>query len=246
MQNLFSRSPWERAAVVSLRGPLLGQAANTCEPTPEGGQRCADGTYLPPGCGQGSSAAVQGAPPASSFPVVPVTLAVVGAAAVGAYLLSGRRLGVPAEAAETLAKIEDLSGSIRAERAADSWNHSQYVAKNKENYDLLYKEKAAENHLVEQEKLWEASHRNYEALQAATVGLEQLKAQRAAVKAEAEDFLARVQQNGQTVMRLRQQALYLIETLPPELQADARRTFDPCFKGQSMQGAFLGQVRLIR
>lgn len=245
MQTLFSRSPWERPSVVSLRGPVLGQAADTCEPTPEGGQRCADGTYLPPGCGEGSPETVQGKPLVDDFPVIPVALALVGASAIGYYFLGNKRLGISPEAAETIAKIEDVAGSIKAERAADAWNHAQYVAKGKENYDLLYKEKAAEQNLVEQNRIWETAHRNFDALKAAEAEVETIRSQRAAVKAEADDFRARVEQNAQNVLNLRQKALYLIETLPQELQADARRTFDPCYQAGTMQGAFLGQVSLV-
>jgi hypothetical protein len=156
--------------------------------------------------------------------------------------MSGRRLGASPETAETIAKIEDVASSIRAERAADAWNHAQYVAKGKENYDLLYKEKAAEQNFAEQNRIWEAAHRNFDALKAAEAELETIRSQRAAVKAEAEDYRARVDQNAQNVLNLRQKALYLISTLPEEIQAEARRTFDPCFKGNTMQGAFLGQV----
>lgn len=242
MQNLFSRSPWERPAVAPPSHPLLGQAA-TYEPTPEGGKRSSDGTYHPPGCPTGSPETIQGQP-SGAVPLVPIAIAVGAVAAVGAYLLSGPRKQLGAEPTETLATIQDLSSSIQSERASDAWNFSQAAAKTKENIDLLYKEKAAEDALAEQNRIWETTHRNADALQTATVNLEAIMGQRAAVKAEIDDFRARMNENAQNVVNLRNKALYLISTLPEGLQVDARRTFDPCFKGQTMQGAFLGQIRL--
>jgi hypothetical protein len=225
---------------------MLGQAV-TCEPTPEGGKRCSDGTYLPPGCPTGSPETVQGQPSGAGegFPILPAALALVGVAAAGAYLLSGRGKRLGAEPTETLATLQDVASSIQSERASDAWHFAQVVAKTKENTDLLYREKAAEDALAEQNRIWETTHKNPDALQIATINLETIAGQRAAVKAEIDDFRARVNQNAQNVVTLRNKAMYLISTLPEELQVDARRIFDPCFKSQTMQGAFLGQIRLI-
>lgn len=247
MQNLFSRSPWERAAVIPLRGPILGQVSPNCEPTPEGGQRCANGTYLPPGCAPGSPQAIQGQPTTATFPIVPA-LAVVGTAAAAYFLLSGQRLGVTEEGAleRILAKIEEITTSIKAERAADAWNFSQYLAKSKENLDLLEKERVAGLELARQTQIWETNHRNADQLQAAQATFDSIQAQRINLKLEIDDFRSRVDGNSQNVVTLRQQALEWIDTLPEELREDARKKIDPCFKNPVMQGAFLGQVRLVR
>lgn len=243
MQNLFVRSPWERQPVVVLRSAGLGQNAPACEATPEGGQRCADGTYLPPGCAPGSAETLQGKPLISDFPVVPVALAVAGAAVVGTILMSGpKRLGaeIPERALEQLTSI---GNAIRSEREADAFNFSQYQSLMKQNYDLLEKERVAQVTLAEQNRLWEATHRNMEALQAATTEFETISSQRAAIKAEAEEYRQRVERNAQNVIYLRQTAAPIIAGLPADVQADARRLIDPCARPGpvAMQGGFLGQ-----
>jgi hypothetical protein len=245
MQNLFARSPWERQRFVVLQTAGLGQnAPASCELTAEGGQRCADGTYLPPGCAPGSPETLQGKPLLSNFPVVPVALAVAGVAAASAILMSGpHRMGaeIPAPALERLTSI---GNAIRSEREADAFNFSQYQSKMKENYELLERERQAEIHLREQNRLWEATHQNYEALQAATTALETVTGQRAAIKAEAEDYRQRVDRNSQNVVSLRQDAGQIIAGLPADTQTSAWKLIDPCAKGPAMQGAFLGQVRM--
>jgi len=248
MQTLFNRSPWERPTVLRLDGARLGQVAPGCEPTPEGGYRCPDGTYLPPGCGQGSASAVQAAPPGSaSFPIVPVALAVAAAGAVGYLALSGRRslgLEVPEALAPAFERLDQLATSIKAERAADAWNFSQYLEKNKAALDLLEKERIAEQDLAKQSKVWETSHRNADELQAAQALLDAIQSQRNNLKAEAGDFRLRIDQNAQNVVNLRGQALALIDSLPDEYKEDARKKIEPCFKNPVMQGRLLGQVRL--
>lgn len=245
MQTIFSRSPWERASVVPLRGPMMGQMAPGCEPTPEGGYRCPDGTYHPPGCPMGSPQTIQGqpGPTATPFPILPVAL-VAAAGAVGYALLSGRQLSAEAIPAEVVARLEDITTSIRAERAADAWNFSQYLAKGKENLDLLEKERLADLELARQNRIWETNHMNADGLQAAQTALDSIQAQRGAIKASAEEYRARVDANSQNVVNLRQKALELIDTLPPEVQDEARKKIDPCYKNAVMKGPFLGQVRM--
>lgn len=246
MQTLFSRSPWERASVGPLHSPMMGQTSPGCEPTPEGGYRCPDGTYLPPGCAQGSPQAIQGKPQASTaFPIVPIALTAAAVGAVGYLALSGRQLGAEPETfAPIYAKLDELSTSIKAERAADAWNFSQYIEKGKENLDLLDKERQAEHNLSEQTMLWEKGHHNADALQAAQTNLDSIQSRRGNLKAEIEDFRYRIDKNAQNVVYLRQQALALIDSLPMEIQEDARKKIEPCYKNPTMKGAFLGQVRL--
>lgn len=245
MQNLFARSPWERQPVIVLRHAGLGQNLPTCEPTAEGGQRCADGTYLPPGCSTGSPETLQGKPLVSDFPVVPVALAVAGIAAAGALLMSGpRRMGaeVPTAAFDHLDRI---GSAIRSEREADAFNFSQYQSKMKENYDLLEKERQAEINLREQNRIWEASHRNLDELQAAQATLDTITSQRAGVKAEAEEYRQRVERNAQNVVSLRQEAAQVIAGVPPEYKTEGWRKIDPCAKAapMAMQGPVLGRGR---
>lgn len=241
MQTLFSRSPWERASVV--QASFLGQAQPDCEPTPEGGLRCADGTYHPPGCKTGSPETIQGTPLVAPFPVVPVALAVAGVSAAAAILLSGdRRMGAPPDyPSAAFARLQEISGSIKAERAADAWNHSQAIKKTKENLELLEQERVADIALVAENRLWESTHRNAESLQAAQTRLDEIGQRRIQVKTEADDYRARVAQNAQNILYLRQQAMEIIGTVHEAYQADARRLIDPCYQPSAMKGAFLSQ-----
>lgn len=238
MLELFNRSPWQRNGFISLNGSSLGQASQDCEPTPEGGKRCADGMYYPPGCEPGSSQGVPAKPLIQDFPVVPVALAVAGVAAAGAILLSGEE-DYPTEA---MSKVQELANSIKAERAADSWNHQKYVEKRKENIDLLEKERVAQAKLFEEEKRWEESHRNAAELEAAQNELNAITQQRSTVQAEAEDYRQSVLKNAERILYYRQEANYLIEQMASAYQAEARRLIDPCYQPVAMKGRSLYPV----
>lgn len=184
----------------------------------------------------------------SDFPVVPVALAVAGVAAVGAILLSGpERMGVvgdyPATAFEQLTKIGD---AIRSERQSDAYNFSQYQSKLRENYNLLEQERRAEIKLAEENRLWEAMHRNMDSLQAAQAAVDTISAQRATVKGEAEDYRQRVNRNAQNILSLREDASQIIVGLPSEFKSEGWKKIDPCTAAgpTAMKGAFLGEVRL--
>lgn len=89
MQTLFSRSPWERSAVVPLRNTFLGQAGESCTITPEGVQIC------PVGGGDPTPIEIPLENPTpiekpllNDFPVIPVAVGVLVVTAVGAFLLS--------------------------------------------------------------------------------------------------------------------------------------------------------------
>lgn len=223
----------------------LGQAAPgvTCETTPEGGLRCSDGTYHPPGCpsspgAQGTvRAAPGGAPPDGGFPVVPVAIA--AAAAGGALLLlaGNRRLGALNDAYPTqYEQLTRIASNITAERAADAYNFAQYQQARKRSLDLVFAIKDAETNLAQQERLWEQAHRNMEALQAAQQTFDRLTQEKSTVDQEAADYRARVESNAQNILTYRGNADAIIAGLPAEFQTEARRLIDPCFKGPAMQG----------
>lgn len=235
MLELFNRAPWQRASVVALSGSHLGQA--DCEPTPEGGLRCADGTYHPPGCIEGSPQVIQGQPLVQDFPVVPVAIATAGALAAGAIFLSGKRIGAGEDyPTEFFSRLQPIATSIHAARAADAWNYQQYSAKKKEALDLLEEERQAELALAEENRRWEETHRNVDTLQAAQDRLNAVVAKRTDIKAEADDFQARVQENAQNILAYRQQAMDIISMMPESYQAEARKLIDPCYQASAMKG----------
>lgn len=229
MLELFNRSPWQRNGVVSLQGPVLSQASQDCEVTAEGGRRCADGTYYPPGCAPGSQEVIQARPLINDFPVVPVILIAAGAAAASAILLSG-------EETEVLSKVQEFATSIEAERAADAWNHKQYIERRQELGELLEKERIAQEKLAEEERRWESTHLNASELEAAQNNLASITDRRTVLKAEAEDFRERVDQNAKRILYYRQEAFHLISSMPEASQTRARQLIDPCYQPTAMKG----------
>ena len=125
MQTFFSRSPWERASVTPLRGPTLGQTSPNCEPTPEGGQRCADGTYYPPGCKPGSGSGIPASAPTPGANVPLIIGGVAAAAAAGYLLLSGHRHRMAAPTALETSYPEAVS---QLTSIADKINSSSCVS----------------------------------------------------------------------------------------------------------------------
>lgn len=230
----------------------LGQAGVTCETTPEGGTRCSDGTYHPPGCPStpGAEGTIQGAPPGGEFPVVPVAIA-AGALAVGAaaLALSGRHMGVTASLDNSYpavaAELRAIAGKINGERAADAWNFSQMAEAKKKKYDLLFQQKAAEERLAKEERLWEQSHKNMEPLQAATAEVDRIGQEVTAEDARINEYRGYVEANASNIMIYRHNAEVAIAGVPQEFQAEARTIIDPCYKapaGMRGAGGFLGQI----
>jgi len=177
MQTFFSRSPWERASVTPLRGPTLGQTSPNCEPTPEGGQRCADGTYYPPGCKPGSGSGIPASAPTPGANVPLIIGGVAAAAAAGYLLLSGHRHRMAAPTAletsypEAVSQLTSIADKINTERSNDAYFFSKYIEASKRRQDLVVAEGNAEKVLAQQEKIWNDTHRNpdeYKAAQAKT------------------------------------------------------------------------------
>jgi len=240
MQTLFNKSPW-------LRNVALGQVQTapkpgmTCERTPEGGMRCSDGTYLPPGCQAGSPNTVAAAPPGTTSIWPYVAAAGVLAAGAAAYALgdpASFENAYPAAAAD----LRAIAGKITGERAADAWNFTQMQEAGKKKYDLLAQAKIAEDRLRNEEKLWEQSHKNADALQAATAEVDRLATEISAANDKVNEYRGYVNANADNIMRYRQDAEAIISRLPEESKLDARLIIDPCVKGQSMSG--MPQLRM--
>lgn len=239
MLEMFNRSPWQRNGVISLQGPRLSQASEQCEMTAEGGLRCADGTYYPPGCEPGSPEAVEARPLVQDFPVVPVILIAAGAAVASAVFLSG-------EEAEAMSKVQEFATSIEAERAADAWNHQQYISRKQELSELLEKERLAQAKLSEEERRWESTHLNAAELQAAQNELSAITDRRTILKAEADDFRGRVDDNAKRILYYRQEAFHIISSMPEASQTRARQLIDPCYQPVAMKGPMYQVVNYRR
>lgn len=226
----------------------MGQADKpTCEPTAEGGYRCSDGTYLPPGCAAGSSQAVKANPPGGGFPYVTVGLVAAGIAA-GVAVLAGKKMGATAletRYPEASSKLSDYASRINSERAADAFNFQQYIAAGKKRQDLLFAQKDAEAALNAQQKRWEASHQNGDELAAAQAAVDKISGDLAAAAQDRQTYLDAMNTNQANIQSHYSNAMYLIGTLPEDFQADAKAIIEPCFKpamkGPSMRGGM--QVR---
>jgi hypothetical protein len=233
------RSPWR-----------LGQAPGvTCEPTPEGGQRCSDGTYLPPGCAQGSSKTVQAQAP-GGFPVVPVAIAAAAVVGAGALLLAGGRMG--ATELETnypgqTGRLQDLAKKITDERAADAYNFQLLTQTGARRLALVDAQGKAEAALAQQQKIWETSHRNADELAAAQAASDKIGQEIGQAQADIDSYRSFVNTNAQNISQFREEADGIIASLPAEWQTQAHQIIDPCWApGRSMGAPRSQMVRLSR
>lgn len=249
MQNIFSRSPWERPSVVPLRGVFLGQTSPNCEPTAEGGQRCADGTYYPPGCKPGSGSGVPAAAPTPGANVPLIVGGIAAAAAAGYLLLAGHKHRMSAEPTvlessypEAVSQIQKIADSINTERSNDAYYFSKYLEASKRRQDLAIAEGAAQKALAEQERLWNLYHNNPDDHQAAQAVYDQIVMDKAAAAQDVQDNRNGINRSAQSVMTYRSNAEAIISQLPEDLQAQAWRFIDPCsLRKPTMEGRRLAQ-----
>jgi len=249
MQTFFSRSPWERASVTPLRGPTLGQTSPNCEPTPEGGQRCADGTYYPPGCKPGSGSGIPASAPTPGANVPLIIGGVAAAAAAGYLLLSGHRHRMAAPTAletsypEAVSQLTSIADKINTERSNDAYFFSKYIEASKRRQDLVVAEGNAEKVLAQQEKIWNDTHRNPDEYKAAQAALDQIGADKSAAVQEMQENRNGINMAAQNILTYRNNAEVIVSQLPPEIQAEAWRIIDPCsFRKPGMEGRRLGQM----
>ena len=201
-------------------GRRMGQEKPTCEKTAEGGYRCSDGTYLPPGCAAGSSQTVKAAPPSTSNAWPYVVGGLVAAGAVGAIAVLGRTsIGATAFEStypEVYSKLNDYAARISSERASDAFNFQQYIAATKKHQDLVLSSKDAEAALATQEQRWEAAHQNADALQAAQTAVDQINGGLASSAADAQTYRTAIDTNQANISAYYSNAQDLIASLPAD------------------------------
>ncbi len=249
MQTFFSRSPWERPSVLSLRSPQLGQVAPGCEPTPEGGYRCPDGTYLPPGCkpGSGNSISASAPTPGGNLPLIIGGLAAVAGA--GYLLLAGHKHRMGAEPTtfessypEVFGQLSSIADKINGERANDAYFFGKYIEASKARQDLALAEITAQQTLAAQEKIWNATHNNAAEYQAAQAALDKISADKGQALQDMQTNRDGINQAAQNILSLRSNAEAIVSQLPSDTQSQAWRLIDPCaFKAPGMSGRRLGQ-----
>lgn len=249
MQTLFSRSPWDRPSVVPIASPRMGQASPNCEATPEGGQRCADGTYYPPGCkpGSGNSVAAAAPTPGANVPLIVGGLAV--AAGAGYLLLAGHehRMGAEPTAFESVypeafSQLSSIADKITGERANDAYYFGKYIEASKARQDLGLAEVTAQQTLAAQEKIWNNTHNNAAEYQAAQAALDKISTDKGQAMQDMQSNRDGINQAAQNILSLRSNAEAIVSQLPSDVQAQAWRLIDPCsFKAPAMSGRRLGQ-----
>lgn len=258
MQTFFSRSPWERPSVTPLRSAFMGQTSPNCEPTPEGGQRCADGKYYPPGCAPTSGAGIPATAPTPGM-MVPLLVAGAAAAAAGAYfLMAGQRKSMgqasypvtypdfePSPEAKEMeaakSQLTSIADKINSERSNDAYYFSKYIEASKRRQDLVIAEGVAEKNLAQQEKIWNETHRNPEEYKAAQAALDQIAVDKAAAVQEMTENRYGINTAAQNIITYRSNAEAIVSQLPAESQAEAWRIIDPCsFRKPGMQGYSYG------
>lgn len=227
---------------VDVRLVGMGQAAGvTCEDTPEGGKRCSDGTYHPPGCPTTPGTGIQAAPPSGGIPVFPLAVAGVAAAAGAIFLLSGRRMGAEPAAFETsypeaAAELHKIADNLNRERSNDAYYFQKYIDASKRRLGLVSDQGNAEKALAEQQRIWESAHRNADQLAAAQANYDRITAELQAAGAERDENKTGMDYAQRNIATYRNNADVVISGLPPEAQDDARRIIDPCYKGPAMKG----------
>lgn len=219
------QGPW--LGEVRLAGPRLEQAV-TCEPTPEGGQVCSDGTYHPPGCSMAPGAPVVQA--SSGFPTVPV-VAGVAAIAAGALLLAGRRTmgaGLDVDYPDVVSKIQGYSDVIKDERAQDAADFKAMTDAGAARLAALDTQGRAQRELDRQNKIWETNHLNQAELQAAQEAYVAASSDVQAAGQTQQDYRDKVTQHAQTIEGYRAQVQQIISGLPAAYQDQAWVMVDPC------------------
>lgn len=242
MQSIFSRSPWKREAVVPIRRATLGQSSPNCEPTPEGGVRCSDGTYHPPGCPNTPGSGIPAAAPTPGATVPLIVAGVAAAAAAGYAFLSGHQheLGVEPsfESAypEAVAQLTSIADKINSERANDAYFFSKYIEASKRRQDLVFVEGNAEKVLAEQERIWNATHSNSEEFLAAQGAYDKAVRDKAFAAEQMKDTRDGINTVAYNILTLRSKAEAVISQLPAEVQSQAWKLIDPCSFKKTMEG----------
>lgn len=142
------------------------------------------------------------------------------------------------------APLYDISEKIKNERAWDAGDFRDLVAAGQQRLAFVDALGKAEKALTEQQRIWESSHQNPDALRAAQAQVDSLQVQLAEATAKVADLRTTVNGRAQTISSLRADADRVIASLPQEFQLEGRRIIDPCTPGAAMQGAARGRVRV--
>lgn len=250
--NLGRRSPVDFNQNL---GAWMGQAeaGATCEITPEGGRRCSDGTYQPPGCPVNSPQTVQAQAPTSESSSTGLIAAGIAAAAAGGYLLlaGGRRRMGDAPTFEgaypdTFASLQKISEDINRERSNDAYWFQKYIDAGKRRQDMVLVEGNAQKVLAEQTKIWETTHKNSVDLQAAQEAYDAAAALKANAATERDEAKSGIDLAASNIATYRQNAEAIVAGLPAEYQPQARRVIDPCSAGRAALGGRIPVRPLMR
>jgi len=240
--NLGRRSPVDFNRNL---GAWMGQAEAgvTCEDTPEGGKRCSDGTYHPPGCPMDQpQTTVQAQAPTSESNTGLIAAGVAAAAAGGYLLLAGgrRRMGdaptLETSYPDTFLSLQKIAENINHERANDAYWFQKYIDAGKRRQDLVLVEGNAEKVLAEQTRIWESTHKNADKLQAAQEAYDAAAGLKANAAAERDEAKSGIDMAASNIVTYRQNAEAIVASLPADYQAQARRVIDPCTAGRVALG----------
>jgi len=116
----------------------------------------------------------------------------------------------------------------------------------KRRLELLTREKEADAALREQERIWESTHRNADALQAVQNTLATVTAEKEAVAAEVQDLRARVNRSAANILTHRENADVIISGLSSVDRGEARRIIDPCYQAVSMRGSLSARNSMLQ
>lgn len=134
------------------------------------------------------------------------------------------------------AQLHSLAESINIERGLDAAAFAEYTAVGKSHLDAVDAAGKAEKVLAEQEKIWERGHLNAGALAAAQAAVDNAHALEASTTDDVNAKRLEVQSHNVKITKIRGDVDDLIGSLPTEMQTDAHKIIDPCWKPR-MQGS---------
>lgn len=148
----------------------------------------------------------------------------------------GQASSVSPETAAAFGLLGDLAGKIRNERALDAGDFRDYSAAGAQRLALVDAQGKSERVLAEQQRIWESTHRNADALAAAQAQVDLLQTQIQEAASRMDNLRAFVDAHAVKIGNFRDQAARIIAALPAESQLEGRRIIDPCAQAATMQG----------
>lgn len=144
------------------------------------------------------------------------------------------------ETREEITRLVSLRARLQGERSADAQDFAAMTQAGRRRYELLEEIRKAEALVRSEERRWEETHRNFQDLEAARSSLGTLTAEHDNVKAQVETLRRRVDDHAEAIGRLWGQIQALIDSMPPELQAEAKDMMAVCMtnlSGCSLHGS---------